>query len=60
VYELFFGGRYNPGRGGTHQGGKEVPLERRRLLARKRFVTEAQGSGDTDRTRTKATFTPVR
>lgn len=60
VYELFFGGRYHPVGGGVFRGGKEVPLERARLVAGKRFRTHAQGEGDTDRTSTSATFTPVR
>jgi hypothetical protein len=60
VYELFFGGRYNPGGGGTFQALKGVPLQRTKLVAGGRFTRSTTGIGDVTVQHTSATFTPVR
>jgi hypothetical protein len=60
VYEVFFGGRYLPGGGGTLSRGKGVPLSRKRLVAGHRFTSTRSGEGDVQTLVTRATFTPVR
>lgn len=60
VYELFFGGRYKPGGGGTFSDAKGVPLSRKRLVVGRWFTSSMRGEGDIRSQETSATFTPVR
>ena len=62
VYELFFGGRYKPGGGGSFSDAKGVPLKRKRLVTGGggRFTTSLRGEGDIRSQETRATFAPVR